>query len=257
MATGLALGAALLVALFFAPAPLWVGLMAGVAIAGAWEWGGLMRLSAARRRAYAAATALLVGLLVAYETQRTVWAYLPSVLFWSVFAPLWLAHAWHLRQPLAGALVGWLLLLPATLAMIQLRALGPELLLAVVGMVVVADTAAYFTGRSLGRHKLAPLVSPGKTWEGFLGAAAAVGLYALLLSLTWPQRFAPPTQFLAAAWLLFLLSVLGDLFESWMKREASVKDSGRLLPGHGGVLDRIDSHLAVLPAATLYWMWLH
>lgn len=154
------------------------------------------------------------------------------------------------------AALGWLLLVPAPLAMIHLRALGPATLLTVVGIVVVADTAAYFAGRRFGRHKLAPRISPGKTWEGFMGAWLGVGLYALSLHSIKVLPASGVILTLVVFSGLFVLSVVGDLFESWMKREAGVKDSGRLLPGHGGVLDRIDSLLAVLPAAVLYWTWM-
>jgi len=122
----------------------------------------------------------------------------------------------------------------------------------------IADTAAYFSGRAFGRRKLAPQVSPGKTWEGVYGGLAAVGLYALaLVPLAAEGGFkgvvAPLSVivWIALALALAALSVVGDLCESLLKRQAGVKDSGRLLPGHGGVLDRIDALLAAMPAAAL------
>jgi phosphatidate cytidylyltransferase len=120
---------------------------------------------------------------------------------------------------------------------------------------VVADTAAYFSGRRFGRHKLAPRISPGKSWEGALGAALAVAVYALLVStFALHESMTGSALLLGYALVLFVASVLGDLFESHAKRQAGIKDSGNWLPGHGGVLDRIDSLSAVLPLALCFLM---
>ena len=149
-------------------------------------------------------------------------------------------------------------LLPAWAAMVELQARSPWWLIAVMALVAAADIGAYFAGRAFGRHKLAPSISPGKTWEGAIGAWLAITVYALLLffyaSDTLQLGCLPQT--LALFWGLFGLSVLGDLFESTLKRQAGIKDSGSLLPGHGGILDRIDSLTAVLPVAALFWIWL-
>ena len=120
-------------------------------------------------------------------------------------------------------------------------------------MVWVADTAAYFGGRRFGRHKLAREISPGKTWEGVWAALAAVTIYWVVLWVSLPEQSLRLISGLIGVWLMTLLSIVGDLFESWMKRVAGVKDSGTLLPGHGGVLDRIDSLSAVMPLAALYF----
>ena len=156
------------------------------------------------------------------------------------------------------AVVGWVVLVGAWVALVELQARSPRLLLAAMGIVWVADTAAYFAGRAFGRHKLAPQVSPGKTWEGVAGAMLAVGIYALALApLARAAGFVLPVDAVAiAAWLAFALltatvSVFGDLFESLLKRSAGVKDSGAVLPGHGGVLDRADALLAAMPLAAL------
>jgi phosphatidate cytidylyltransferase len=144
--------------------------------------------------------------------------------------------------PVAGLVV----LVPAGLAMVALR---PAQVVAIVALVSIADTAAYFAGRAWGRRKLAPSISPGKTWEGAAGGLAAVLAYAIICGmLAEGVRWLP---YLAAANLLAVLSVIGDLFESAAKRQAGVKDSGSLLPGHGGVLDRVDSATATLPVAAL------
>jgi phosphatidate cytidylyltransferase len=127
-----------------------------------------------------------------------------------------------------------------------------------MAIVWIADTAAYFTGRAFGRVKLAPQVSPGKTWEGVYGGLAAVAVYALaLVPLAADGGFTGAVSPLAVAgWVVCAvalagLSVVGDLCESLLKRQAGVKDSGRILPGHGGILDRVDALLAAMPAAAL------
>jgi phosphatidate cytidylyltransferase len=157
-----------------------------------------------------------------------------------------------------------LLLSAGWIALDGLLRKGVPWLVSVLAVVWIADIAAYFSGRSFGRHKLAPRISPGKTWEGVAGALAAVALAALLVhgarpdarlwsnamlqDLGWPAA-------LACLWAVVALSIVGDLFESWLKRQAQVKDSSRLLPGHGGVLDRIDATLPALPAAVLIDWW--
>lgn len=256
--TGVALIGGMLAALYGASDAVWAVLMVAIVTAAAWEWGRLMRLTGSRRHLYTGAAALACATMVALEWQDATWVYLPALLFWVVVAPWWLHRRLHVHNRAVMGTLGWLILLPAAMAMIRLRADGPELLLAVLGVVVVADSAAYFSGRRYGRRKLAPAISPGKTWEGVLGAWLAVTLYALSLHFLWPVTcgFACLPLSLTASWALFVLSLLGDLFESWMKRQAGVKDSGSLLPGHGGVLDRIDSQIAVLPTAALFWLWM-
>jgi len=125
-----------------------------------------------------------------------------------------------------------------------------------LGLVWISDTAAYLVGSAVGKHKLAPSISPGKTWEGVGGAAVGGLIYAIICALLDPGlqarvQGAVWVPYLGGAVLLCTVSVLGDLFESALKRQAGAKDSGRLLPGHGGVLDRIDSATATLPVALL------
>jgi len=144
------------------------------------------------------------------------------------------------------------------LALVELQARSPWLVLAAMAIVWVADTAAYFAGRAFGQRKLAPQVSPGKTWEGVYGAFIAVAIYALaLVPLAARAGFRQPvdvtsvTLWVAFAAALAAISVVGDLFESLLKRDAGVKDSGSLLGGHGGMLDRLDAFLFAAPAAYL------
>lgn len=258
LATAAVLITAFLTALFLAPALVWI-LFALVFMAGAaWEWGGLLGYGPGARAGYVLATTL-VALLAGMEgLQGNLVIYLLTFVFWAAVVPLWLQRGWSLPGKLLGAGIGWLLLLPTFLALLFLRADAPALVLIAVGIAVVADSAAYFSGRAFGRRKLAPRISPGKTWEGALGAAAAIAVYALAIALSTRDGCDPTCLLIivAAFLVLFVLSVLGDLFESWIKRQAGVKDSGSLLPGHGGVLDRIDSLTAVLPVAALLWMLL-
>ena len=158
-----------------------------------------------------------------------------------------------------------LLLSAAWLALMRLLDVGFVLLLSVLAIVWIADIAAYFAGRRWGRRKLAPAISPGKTWAGVGGAVAGVLAAAVLSALLWPELKLFSTLMLqrlgTAAALAILaalvaLSIVGDLFESLLKRQVDAKDSGRLLPGHGGVLDRVDALIAVLPAAALLEVWM-
>jgi len=181
-----------------------------------------------------------------------------ATLFWVLVAPPWVIQRWAARSTLVLALVGWIVLTGAWLALVELKSRSPGLVLAAMAIVWIADTAAYFGGRSFGRHKLAPEVSPGKTWEGVYCGVAAVAIYALALA-----PFAPAAGYAGsvdassvALWVAFAaalaaISIVGDLFESLLKRLAGVKDSGRILPGHGGVLDRTDALLAAMPPAAL------
>jgi phosphatidate cytidylyltransferase len=224
------------------------------------EWGGLAGYGSRGRWIFCGGlvlSALAIGWAVTRGPAGVSGAgveralYGVSCIFWILVAPAWLARGWRVRNPLAAAVVGWIVLVPTWLALARLQA-DPAQLLQLLAIVWLADTAAYGAGRAWGRHKLAPRVSPGKTWEGVAGAAAAVAVYYVVLSALEPAR---PWSSGWAGMLVFAgvtaMSIVGDLFESLMKRQAGVKDSGTLLPGHGGVLDRIDGLLAALPFAAL------
>jgi phosphatidate cytidylyltransferase len=151
------------------------------------------------------------------------------------------------HQTWIGA-AGFAVLVPAGLAMAMLE---PLEVLAVLVLVWIADTAAYFVGRAWGRRRLAPSISPGKTWEGAAGGLVGAALYAIIVAFITHRGAWPALA--ATAVFLGMASIVGDLFESAAKRQAGLKDSGALLPGHGGVLDRIDSATATLPLAALVW----
>ena len=181
--------------------------------------------------------------VVLYNTEPSAPTFMIAALFWIAAAPLWLRLGVQ-RRWLDFA--GFVVILPAALAFVILP---PREVLLVLLLVWIADTGAYFAGRAWGRRKLAPGISPGKTWEGAIGGTAGVLVYAIILGTFIEGLFWVP--YLLAAALLAVLSIVGDLFESAAKRQAGVKDSGTLLPGHGGILDRIDSATAALPAAAL------
>jgi phosphatidate cytidylyltransferase len=247
--TGVVMLAIFVPALFFLPAVLWAALIALVAGVAAQEWARIAAFPGPLPVIYAAGM-MLMSVVVYYlpaqsHAMLTLWAM--AAVFWILVAPLWLANRWQARGVFVRALTGTLVVLPAWAAMVALRERSPWLLLGVMALVWIADTAAYFAGRRFGRHKLAPQISPGKSWEGVGGAGIALLLYASAISAAIVGLRIPGALFLAAALLYF--SILGDLFESWMKRVAGVKDSGSILPGHGGVLDRIDALTAALPIA--------
>ena len=252
--TALLLLGGLLAVLFLAPPLLAAAAFALVAGLAAWEWAGLMKIDAAGRWLYAGF--ILISCLGAWYQPAFAYPrlWVIAACFWLAFAPLWLRFRWRLASnDLLGYGVGWVLIVPTWAAMTALHAASPWLLLAAMALVWVADIAAYFTGRAFGRHKLAPAISPGKTWEGAAGAVVAVLVYAIavaLLSGRLPDGAAWPLA-VAGILLLTAISIVGDLFESLIKRQAEVKDSSGLLPGHGGVLDRIDSLTATLPLVAL------
>lgn len=252
--TALLLAAGLLAVLFVAPPGLAALAFALVAALAAWEWAGLMRIDTAGRWLYAGF--ILIGCLAAWYQPEFSFPklWLLAAAFWLLVAPLWLAFRWRLAtNDLLGYGVGWIVIVPTWAAMTGLHGQSPWLLLAAMALVWVADIAAYFSGRAWGRRKLAPAISPGKTWEGAAGAVLAVLLYGGIVAMVSDRVPAGSSLLLAVAALVLLtaISIVGDLFESLMKRQAAVKDSSQLLPGHGGVLDRIDSLTATLPLVAL------
>ncbi len=235
---------------------LWGVLSAALIGIGAWEWA---MLAAFTRRGRALFVALVVGSCVGLlpvsageplPWMVAIWSL--ACLFWMLLGLPWIVRRFHWRQGRVLAVAGWLVLVPAWLAGVFFQRM-PLLLLAVMAVIWIADSAAYFAGKRFGRRRLAPLVSPGKTWEGVVGGCAGVLFYWVLLAV--PTYVLMPDLGQWRVLLTFVLmtafGIVGDLFESWMKREAGVKDSGTVLPGHGGILDRIDALVAALPLAAL------
>lgn len=260
--TALVLLGVFLACLFVLPGAGFAALAGVLATLAAWEWAGLALFDGRARYAFAAGCALVyASLAVALATRhldQTAAAALYGLAtgFWLLIAPAWLVRGVRLESRLLAVATGALVIIPAALAMAGLHEHSPVLLLALLALVWVADSAAYFAGRRFGRHKLAPTISPGKTWEGAAGGLAAGIAYAIILAIAAPRGLPASSGAACAGYVLIAavlcgLGVVGDLFESAVKRCAGVKDSGSLLPGHGGVLDRVDSATSTLPAAAL------
>lgn len=250
--TGLALGAAVTATILFLSTSAAAVVMGSLWLAGGWEWAGFAGAGRRGRSVYVLVAASC--LFAAYRfglAGSVVEAVLAVALAaWSAALCGVLTYPRRLARPIVLSF-GLAALVPAWFLLMYIHRFadrGPELALTGLALVWAADVGAYFTGRSLGRVKLAPKVSPAKTWEGVVGGAVlamlAGWLASLALDLKW-QLLVP----VAAA--TALASVVGDLAVSMLKRNAGLKDSGRLLPGHGGVMDRIDGLLAAVPIYTI------
>ena len=259
----------ILIPTLFYPAPEpFIGLAMLMVGAAGWEWGRLNGLASTGSLGLGLATVLTCALV-----GWMGWVHHAPLLLWLVGSSIWvLGGSWLLISGADGwrklprdlrLVLGLTVLVLAWLALAQARRLGVNFLLSLLVLVWVADIFAYFAGRAFGRRKLAPAISPGKSWEGVWGAMAGV----VVLSIAWTMadrqwaaevpslysQLAAKGQVLLWLSLVYLvaMSVIGDLIESLVKRSAGVKDSSGLLPGHGGVLDRIDALLPTLPAGLM------
>ena len=245
--TALLIGLPVVAMLFWLPRLYAGGLFTLVVLLGAWEWSALARL----QRGIARGLFLLLicaGMALSWYYLRADAALqilLSATLLWWLMALLWIIFKPAFMSQWLAVLAGLLVLVPAWLAIVLLQLqLGPKWVLFLFLMVVSADVGGFLFGRRLGRTKLAPRVSPGKTWEGVGGGLVLSMVVALIGSVVFPV---PLVSFLWLCLLTVVMSVIGDLTESLFKRSAGLKDSGSLLPGHGGVLDRIDSITAAAP----------
>ncbi|WP_428944004.1 phosphatidate cytidylyltransferase [Pantoea sp. FN060301] len=254
-------------ALFLLPPPGFAIVILAVCMLAAWEWGQFAGLASRSQRIW---LAVLCGLLLVFM-MFTLPAYQHALHLPQIAGSLWAALAWWiaalllvLSYPASASLwrhsrplrllFGALTIVPFFWGMLTLRQYhydsdhfaGAWWLLYVMLLVWGADSGAYMFGRLFGKHKLAPRVSPGKTWEGFFGGLLTSALISWLFGL-WAPLSVPPLTLLVCSIVAALASVLGDLTESMFKREAGIKDSGNLIPGHGGILDRIDSLTAAVP----------
>ena len=267
VATATVLVVAVLAALFMLPPYGWGFAVLAVITAGAHEWGRLIGLAPKSLALFVAAT-LCIGaalLAIAPPVPGSGWpqpvvgvACGLATLFWIALGTPAVLLNWQPRSGLPGALAALIVLIGAFVAVVELQARSPWLVLAAMAIVWIADTAAFFAGRRFGRHKLAPAISPGKSWEGAWGGIVAVAVYAALLvplasraGVNTPVNASSVVLWIAFAIVLAALSIVGDLHESLLKRRAGVKDSGTLLPGHGGILDRTDALLAAMPPVAL------
>jgi len=225
---------------------------------GGWEWGKLVGFTGQTQGLFV--VGLLVTALIAYLIKDLRWAFIVAGVIWWASVLVLLAiyeqgTYFYKNNPWLLRLAAFLVLIPAWIALVTLHQHHPYLVLYLIFLVAITDSGAYFTGKALGKNKLAPELSPGKTREGMFGGVAGAVVWSILGA--W--FFALP----ANEWLFFILlslvvafmSVSGDLFESLIKREAGQKDSGHILPGHGGILDRVDGLIATLPLFTLGIFW--
>jgi len=247
----------------------WFALVIAAIVAlGAFEWAGLVFAQPADappsvgNNPFAAAIVALVFVSLCLAICFVLWTH-PSLhpqwlmitagcWLWAILEVLLYPRQAQNRRSMRWIVFGLIVLPGAWLAMVLLRNADPHLLVMACFLVWGADAGAYFVGKAMGQHKLAPKVSPGKTWEGAIGG----GLVGLVVAFVFGWLMIERVQlapFATAALLvgLVIVSVFGDLFESILKRTAGAKDSGRLLPGHGGILDRVDALIAVLPLMAL------
>lgn len=236
---------------------LFIGL---VVTLGAWEWARLAGFAGqAIRVAFAAVVALMLFVMHILPGLAP-WVLGASVLWWGVATYLVLTYprsSEHWASAACKLAIGLLILLPAWqgLILIKQEPLGNWLIMAVMVLVWGADIGAYFSGRAFGKRKLAPQVSPGKSWEGVYGGLLLSLVITAIVGFARDWSFAQMLMGLFGAAIIVFISVVGDLTESMFKRQSGIKDSSNLLPGHGGVLDRIDSLTAAIPVfAVLLWM---
>jgi phosphatidate cytidylyltransferase len=254
-------------AVYYLPTPYLAAAVAAILLAGLWEWSALAGLTEKIPRSLYVAGNALMMLALAWGSGRGLFGLkLISLIgaLWWIFVCLWL---WRFEFAKADTsinrsiklLAGSLCVIPAWCALAWLHgssSVGPRWALFALAIAWAADSGAYFAGVRYGKTKLAPRISPGKSWEGVIGGVVAILLLAIastpLLGLFWSEL----------GWLLLLtiitmiFSVVGDLFESLMKRHSGFKDSSDLIPGHGGLMDRLDSLLAVLPIFVIGKSWL-
>lgn len=258
--TALVLAALLLFLLLFSPWYLFALFMAFVLCLAAWEWSALAGWQSLPARLLYLVLTVCLGAAAAWLVWDGGYDLIRNALViacsWWALALLWVqgypSSALLWKAPVMRSLMGWLVLISAWLALLFLRSepTGAMLVLWVILTVACADIGAYFTGRALGKRKLAPRVSPAKSWEGVAGGLCTAVAVALVFNALW-GRSGDWWLVIAVIVPTVLASVVGDLFESMLKRHCGVKDSGRLLPGHGGVLDRIDGLTAAAPVFAL------
>ncbi len=254
--TSLVLVPSFFATLFLLPNIFWAILMMAISLIALYEWGEMAKFSKPYLFGYVFLATVLCSfiLFLAHKfgnhwlVYRALDLFFVAAIFWIFMVPILLWKSIHIKNRWLIGVMGYLVVLPLWLAFVCLKIADPWLLLGLTATVWIADSAAYFAGKRFGKNKLAPSISPGKTWEGVFGGLLAVTMYGMALS----AYFALPWIItLVILWVMSILSVVGDLFESLIKRQANIKDSGSLLPGHGGVLDRIDGLTSSLPIAVL------
>ena len=251
-------------ALFALPNQYWSALILVFMVIAAHEWARLFDFSQIAAILFALAIALSAlalcvgGEMLIPNVFATQLLCIVALGFWFAFVPYILKNRVKISNNFVALVLGLVALIPLWAALVKLQQFGPLYVFFAMGIIWLADTAAYFSGRAFGKRKLAPDISPGKTLEGAYGAVGIAVLYAIFLVLLG-QYFGTMSltglpMMIAGFVLIVVLSIEGDLFESWLKRQRGKKDSGSLFPGHGGILDRIDSLTSTMPVVALALM---
>jgi phosphatidate cytidylyltransferase len=245
---------------FYCPPFLWTLATGCVAQILFWEFSHMIGLSSFQLRKYLLVSAFLQGMIWLFNYRFGMIESIIILAFWLFVVPLWLFRRWKLKSIFLGWIVGWIMIMPAWVAFQVLRfsSEGVWQFLFIMGIVWVADTVAYVVGKYYGQYKLSVQISPGKSWEGFAGGLIGVVIY---LSIFYLFDYYP----FSVSWfqgvffviLLCVISVIGDLLESWLKRCAHIKDSSHLLPGHGGFYDRMDGLIAVMSTSVAFLKLFH
>lgn len=249
-------------ALFYLPMMWWASAMLVLTLVCLHEWAGFLQLNAVQTRLYLIFSTLTgAGLLVLLQQWGFHWffyhalqVFMGMTVFWLIVVPLAMFFNTFFKQKAFNLFLGWALMLSLWMALVTAQEVNPYVLLVIISTIWLADSAAYFFGKQFGRHKLAPAISPGKTWEGVLGALLAVAVYAVTLKTTGAVS---TWWILPGLWIVTIVGIYGDLFESFFKRRANLKDSGQFLPGHGGLLDRVDGVIPALPVGLCLVFWFH
>lgn len=253
--TGLILGFLTILAIVFAPFSVFVIASALLILFAAWEWSLLTGLKKRLTRLlYVISTLLFMGFAWYIPVQIVLWT---ACLWWFFTIFLIVTYPktshWWAKDTWKRASIGWLVLIPAWLALVTVRTEGLSILMLMLLLVWSADTGAYFAGRACGKHLLLPSVSPKKTVEGAIGGLLLSLLVASVWCLILRVPFASWFMIMGLSIMTVLFSVVGDLLESMLKRQIGIKDIGNYLPGHGGLLDRIDSITAAAPIFILVY----
>jgi len=249
-------------ALFWLPLMAWAAVMLALTLICLREWAGFLQLSATQTRVFLAVSAVTgVGLLCLLQQFGFHWffygalqVFAAACVFWLCVVPIALFFNNFSKNKALNLLLGWGLMVSLWMALVTAKEVNPYVLLVIISTIWLADSAAYFAGKQFGRHKLAPAISPGKTWEGVAGALLAVAVYAAGLKVTGAVA---TWWVLPGLWVVTIAGIYGDLFESFFKRRANLKDSGQFLPGHGGLLDRVDGVIPALPIGMCLLFWFH
>jgi phosphatidate cytidylyltransferase len=254
--TAILLIAAFLPVLFMSSNMTWAVMMLVLSLLALYEWGELIGLTPVTVAIYTSLCGLLGSVMLRLMAEfgfhwffyQSLFVFVVTLILWVLVVPILLTKLIVIKNKLLLSLLGFLLIVPLWLALISAKGADPWLLFALLTTIWIADTAAYFAGKNFGKNKLALSISPGKTWEGVVGALLAVTAFGCGLYFTSTVN---SLAIFPLLWMVTSLGVVGDLFESLIKRQMNKKDSGHLLPGHGGILDRIDGLVPSLPIAVL------